>query len=139
MVWLRKLADRLERVRIVHGDWARCLNNHFGGDDTAVFLDPPYRAYERIYGTAAPVADAVETWARDNAHLRIALCGHKDDYDLPDWEVAEWSRGRLTYAGGKTTDSECVWYSPPCMKISAAPKQDSWLEMWAKPLDEGIR
>ena len=113
--WLHQLADRLERVRIVHGDWSRCLNNHFGGDDTAIFLDPPYRAYEKLYSSAAPVADAVEAWARDNAHLRIALCGHQADYDLPGWDAVEWSRGRLTYSGGKTTDKECVWYSPACL------------------------
>ena len=113
--WLHQLADRLERVRIVHGDWSRCLNNHFGGADTAIFLDPPYRSYERLYGDAAPVADAVEAWARKNAHLRIALCGHRGDYDLPDWDAVEWDRGRLTYSGGKTTDSECVWYSPACL------------------------
>jgi DNA adenine methylase len=113
--WLRKLADRLERVRVVHGDWSRCLNNHFGGDDTAVFLDPPYRAFERVYSEATPVADAVETWARENAHLRIALCGHRGDYSLPGWSSVEWSRGRLTYSGNKTTDEECVWYSPKCL------------------------
>jgi len=72
--WLHRIANRLERVRVVHGDWSRCLNNHFGGDDTAVFLDPPYRSYEALYGKAGAVADAVETWARDNGHLRIALC-----------------------------------------------------------------
>ena len=114
-VWLHKIADRLERVRVVHGDWSRCLNNHFGGNDTAVFLDPPYRAYEKLYGVAAPVADAVEAWARENAHLRIALCGHRGDYDLPDWDAVEWSRGKMTYSGAKTTDSECVWYSPACL------------------------
>lgn len=114
--WLGRIAERLERVRVVHGDWTRCLNNHFGGDDTAVFLDPPYRAYEKLYGNATPVADAVETWARENAHLRVALCGHIGDYDLPGWDVVEWSRGRLTYSGGKTTDKECVWYSPPCLQ-----------------------
>lgn len=113
--WLHQLADRLERVRIVHGDWSRCLNNHFGGDDTAVFLDPPYRAYERLYGDTTPVADAVEAWARDNAHLRVALCGHRGDYTLPGWDEVEWSRGRLTYSGGKTTDEECIWYSPACL------------------------
>ena len=113
--WLHKLAARLERVRIVHGDWSRCLNNQFGGNDTAVFLDPPYRAYEKLYGVAAPVADAVEAWARENAHLRIALCGHRGDYDLPCWDAVEWSRGRRTYAGGKTTDEECIWYSPACL------------------------
>jgi DNA adenine methylase len=50
--WLHRIADRLERVRVTHGDWSRCLNNHFGGDDTAVFLDPPYRSYEALYGKA---------------------------------------------------------------------------------------
>ena len=109
--WLHRIADRLERVRVVHGDWSRCLNNHFGGDDTAVFLDPPYRSYEALYGKAGAVADAVEAWARENEHLRIALCGHRDDYNLAGWDAVEWSRGRLTYSGGQTTDSECVWYS----------------------------
>ena len=113
--WLHQLADRLERVRVVHGDWTRCLNNHFGGTDTAVFLDPPYRAYERLYGNAAPVADAVEAWAREHADLRVALCGHRGDYDLPGWDAVDWSRGRLTYGGNKTTDSECIWYSPACL------------------------
>ena len=114
-VWLHRIADRLERVRVVHGDWSRCLNNHFGGDNTAVFLDPPYRSYEALYGKAGTVADAVEAWARENEHLRIALCGHRDDYSLDGWDVVEWSRGRLTYSGGQTTDSECVWYSPACL------------------------
>ena len=113
--WLHKLAARLERVRIAHGDWTRCLNNHFGASDTAVFLDPPYRAYERVYSSETPVADAVAEWARDNAHLRIALCGHAGDYDLSGWDAVPWSRGRLTYSGSKTTDLECVWYSPACI------------------------
>ena len=112
--WLHKLSDRLERVRIIHGDWTRCLNNHFGGDDTAVFLDPPYRSYENVYGAGTSVIDAVEEWARNNARLRVALCGHRGDYNLPGWEVFEWSRGRLTYNGGKTTDKECIWFSPAC-------------------------
>jgi DNA adenine methylase len=113
--WLHQISARLERVRIVHGDWSRCLNNHFGGDNTAVFLDPPYRSYEALYGKAGAVADAVEAWALENEHLRIALCGHRDDYKLPGWDAVEWSRGRLTYSGGTTTDSECVWYSPACL------------------------
>jgi hypothetical protein len=114
--WLHKLAGRLERVRVVHGEWNRCLNSHYGGNDTAVFLDPPYRAFEDLYGVATPVADAVAEWARDNAHLRIALCGHANDYDLPGWDAFQWSRGALTYGGGKTTDEECIWFSPACLK-----------------------
>ena len=99
----------------MHGDWSRCLNNHFGGADTALFLDPPYRSYEQVYGNSEAVADAVAAWARENADLRIALCGHRGDYDLPGWDQVEWSRGRLTYSGGKTTALECVWYSPACL------------------------
>jgi DNA adenine methylase len=48
--WMLRLCARTERVRVLHGDWDRCLNSHYGGTDTAVFLDPPYRAYERLYG-----------------------------------------------------------------------------------------
>ncbi len=119
--WLHELAARLERVRVVHGHWSRCLNNHFGGDDTAVFLDPPCRSYEIVYGAAQhPVAYEVEGWAREHANLRIALCGHQGDYDLPGWDVVQWSRGRATYGGGNTTDKECVWFSPACLPVEQA-------------------
>ena len=113
-VWLHKIARRLDRVRIVHGDWSRCVNNHYGGTDTAIFLDPPYKGYEAAYGSAQ-VADAVADWARDHADLRIALCGHRGDYNLPGWDVVEWSRGTFTYSGSKTTAEECIWYSPACV------------------------
>ena len=112
--WLHKLASRLERVRVVHGDWSRCLNNHYGGINTAVFLDPPYLAYEKLYGVTAPVADDVCAWALEHADLRVAICGHAGDYDMPGWDAVPWSRGKHTYGGSKTTDAECIWYSPAC-------------------------
>jgi len=129
--WLAQLADRLERVRVVHGDWSRCLNSHYGGKNTAVFLDPPYRAYEKVYGVATPVADAVAAWARDNADLRIAICGHVGDYDMPGWDAVQWKRGRLTYGGAKTTDKECVWYSPPCLNVDADHDMFEAAQSWA--------
>ena len=113
--WLHKLAARMERVRIVHGDWTRCLNHHYGKEQTAVFLDPPYRAYEALYGVAEPVADAVAAWAREHAHLRVALCGHVGDYDMPGWDAVQWSRAGNTYGSDKTKDAECIWYSPACL------------------------
>jgi hypothetical protein len=114
--WFAHLASRLERVRIVHGDWTRTLNHHYGGNETAVFLDPPYRAFERLYhaDAAVPVADEVAAWAAEHAHLRVALCGHRGDYDLPGWEVVEWSRAGNTYGGTGTKDEEAIWFSPPC-------------------------
>jgi hypothetical protein len=35
--WLTTLYKRLERVRVTHGSWDRCLNHHYGRDQTAVF------------------------------------------------------------------------------------------------------
>lgn len=117
MRWLRELADRLERVRVVHGSWDRCLNSHYGAERTAIFLDPPYKAYEHLYGVSDPVAAECEAWARDNAGLRVALCGHRGDYDLPGWTEHEWERGRPTYNGGTTTANECIWFSPACLPL----------------------
>lgn len=115
--WFRYLADRLERVRVIHGDWTRCLNHHYGGSDTAIFFDPPYRGFESLYHKDASkplVADSVAAWCKDNADLRIALCGHAGDYDLNGWDVFRWSRGRLTYGGSNTTEDEAIWFSPAC-------------------------
>lgn len=123
--WLHELADRLERVRVVHGSWERCLNNHYGAESTAVFLDPPYRAFEKLYGVSAPCADGVEAWARDNAHLRVALCGHLGDYPTLDgqgWDMVPWTRKRLTYSGSGTTDKEAIWFSPACLSL-VTPRQ----------------
>lgn len=121
-MWLRKLAARMERVRVIHGDWSRTLNHHYGGDDTAVFLDPPYLEYEDLY-RAAPCAVEMAAWARENANLRIALCGHIGDYDLPGWEVFTWARKRNTYSGTGTKDAECIWFSPACLKVRASAAQ----------------
>jgi hypothetical protein len=116
--WFQHLALRLERVRIIHGDWSRCLNHHYGGKDTAIFFDPPYKNFERLYHSdmTALIADQVALWCQDNAEgIRVALCGHVGDYDLPGWEVFRWSRGRLTYGGSDTTENEAIWFSPACL------------------------
>lgn len=114
LIWLRNLSARLSRVRVVHGTWNRCLNHHYGKEKTAIFLDPPYKGFTDLYG-AKEVASEVEDWAREHPGLRIALCGHIGDYDLPGWSVHEWSRGKLTYSGGGTTEAECIWFSPGCV------------------------
>lgn len=124
LVWMRKLAARLERVRVIHGDWTRCLNNHYGGSDTAIFFDPPYKAFERLYGAGQElVAAGVEAWCRDNATLRIALCGHVGDYDLPGWTIHRWERKRPTYSGDGTRDQEAIWFSPACHPLSGGQAQ----------------
>ena len=117
--WIRALSVRLARVRLIHGEWTRCLNHHYGGANTAIFLDPPYRSFEALYGPQRPVAEAVAEWCREHqSEAKIALCGHAGDYDLPAWEVVAWDRGRLTYGGAKTTASEAIWFSPTCRRIN---------------------
>lgn len=125
---LRAIAARLERCRVVHGDWRRCLNHHYGGDDTAVFLDPPYEGFGEFYGAGA-VASDVAAWARENANLRIALCGHRGDYELAGWTAVEWERTRLTYASDATKAEECIWFSPACLPDEA--KQRSLFDLEA--------
>lgn len=118
--WMRRLADRLKRVRLIHGTWDRCMNVSYGDDgrSAGVFFDPPYKAYEHLYRDAKPVAGDVEEWCREHPEVRIALCGHVADYDLPGWQTVPWSRGRKTYGGGETTDKECIWFSPACRRVT---------------------
>lgn len=129
--WFAHLASRLERVRVIHGAWDRTLNHHYGDTETAVFLDPPYRAFERLYaaGSNVAVADEVAAWAAEHAHLRVALCGHRGDYALPGWEIVEWSRERMTYGGGGTKDEEAIWFSPACLRPALAPQRSLFSEV----------
>ena len=117
--WLGALSTRLARVRLIHGSWDRCVNTHYGdmNGGSAIFFDPPYKAFESLYSEGRGVAHEVEAWCRDNVRgrMRVALCGHVGDYDLPGWMVMPWSRGRLTYGSDKTTDAEAIWFSPACL------------------------
>jgi DNA adenine methylase len=117
-VMLRRIARRMERVRIVHGSWDRCLNHHYGGDDTAVFLDPPYDGFEGLYRTGAVFAEVAE-WARAHSHLRIALCGHRGDNAMPGWDAYEWDRQRLRTAQTKR----------PAANASGSPRPASLLRV----------
>ena len=133
-VALHEISARLERVRLIHGSWDRCLNRTYGGASTAVFLDPPYRAYEALYGIGADasVAGAVEAWALENADARVVLCGHLGDYptlDAAGWDCVPWKRQRLTYGGGETTDKEALWYSPACLPPERVARQTDLFAM----------
>ena len=118
--WFMRLAARLARVRVQHGDWTRCLNMHYGdkGARAAIFFDPPYIAFERLYARdgQTPVALDVARWCAEHPDVRIALCGHAGDYDgiLDGWRMTPWSRGRFTYGGSATTDDEAIYFSPAC-------------------------
>jgi len=117
--WLRVLSARLARVRLIHGDWRRAMNTHYAahcGQFVAIVFDPPYKAFEQLYGTQeTSTASDVEKWCREHAsEHRIALCGHLGDYDLPGWEVLQWSRTSSTMGSNKTRHAEAIYFSPRC-------------------------
>ena len=81
---MRQLANRMRKVRICCGDWARVCTNvpTLYNGLTAVFLDPPYSRELRdsyLYAFETDVSLQVRYWAiehGDNPLFRIALCGY---------------------------------------------------------------
>ena len=130
--YLRRLAARLERVRVCCGDWSRVTGPSvtFKHGVTGVFLDPPYSHDERqaqLYSEeSATVAADVRAWAIENGgnpQMRIALCGYDTEHGehMPDgWHAYAWKaaggygsqgngRGRANAA------REVIWFSPHCI------------------------
>lgn len=132
--WFQALQARLRRVRFTCGDWSRVLTPSvtYRHGLTGVFLDPPYINGNMEYSAGDPDPDLHErlvAWCRenqDNPQLRIALCGHDGDYDLPGWEILRWkARGGYGNQGkgadGESLDAEdnrhreAVWFNKSCL------------------------
>jgi DNA adenine methylase len=134
--WISALSERLRRVRICNGDWARVvtptvLDKHKSDAwTTAVFLDPPYTLGIRgsaIYASDASgvcIADDVRRWAIENGsnpRLRIALCGYEGEHEMPeDWAVFAWSASGRKARGNHGPSAsnrhlERIWFSPHCL------------------------
>lgn len=132
---MRRLRDRLRRVRVCCGDWSRVCGytpTTVNGM-TGVFLDPPYAAeVGRDMGLYAvddgDVAAGVRRWAIEHGGdplMRIALCG----YEAPGWEMPEgWTAYRWKASGGygrhgngrgrENAKREVIWFSPHCLVVS---------------------
>jgi hypothetical protein len=129
IAWMFALSDRLRRVRVACGDWARVMGGSVTERHgiTGVFLDPPYSDDEHSVAYAAgggSVSSAVASWAienGDNPSLRIALCGYEGEHEMPDsWPCVAWkSRGGYGSQGsGRGRDNagrERIWFSPHCL------------------------
>ena len=129
--WMQALSDRLRRVRVCCGDWARVCGpsptSTLGL--TGVFLDPPYSAEAGRDGTLYAVEDLsvahlVREWCienQDNPKLRIALCGYEGEHDLPGWGCVPWkAHGGYANlgnaAGQENRHRERIWFSPACLR-----------------------
>jgi len=126
--YLARIAERLTRVRITCGDWARVVTPSVtragtGGDGSrAVFLDPPYATSGDLYAHVdIHVATAVRAWCvTAPADLRIVLCGYDDEHDTllsHGWRRQE---GRSGSGSGYARDPlngrrERLWLSPACI------------------------
>ena len=129
--YMRELAERMRRVRVCCGDWARVCGPSptFKHGITGLFLDPPYAdEADREDGLYAvddlAIAHAVREWAvanGNNPDLRIALCGYESKHQMPDsWECVAWkARGGYGSQGNgrgrENADRERIWFSPHCL------------------------
>ncbi len=128
---MRRLRDRLRRVRVCSGPWERVLSKAGTTGKTAgavgIFFDPPYAPEadcdQKLYVVHDGVCShKVREWCianGDNPQLRICLAGYDSEHQMPDtWEVVEWTAGAC-YGGKKsTTDNrhrERLWFSPHCL------------------------
>ena len=132
--YLRALADRLRRTRVVCGDFARVLSPSvtWRHGQTAVFLDPPYDRAQRasVYAVETDAAPRARAWAiehGDNPLLRIALCGYDGEHAMPDgWKPLRWKAagGYGSQGAGRGRENaarEVVWFSPHCLDFDALP------------------
>jgi len=134
--WFGILAARLRDVRVLSGDWTRCLTESLTTRHgiTGLFLDPPYGEeveQTRVYATdSGTVAADVRRWCVENGNdsmLRIALCGYEGEGhdELLDygWTAHTW-RASGGYGAGRggvgdaNRHKERIYFSPACIDLS---------------------
>ena len=139
---MRGLSDRLRRVRVCCGDWARVCGPTPTKQQgtTAIFLDPPYSSNRAaVYShDDFDVAHDVREWAivhGDDPDYRIALCGHVQEHGehMPaGWSKFRWkARGGYESQGGKERTNvnsglETVWFSQHCNNDPAERQLTLW-------------
>ncbi len=130
--WIMALADRLRRVRVACGDWARVVTDPVTGRHglTGVFLDPPYEAED--YATTYTHNDrslGADVWAwacanGSNPLFRIAMCAYEDGRALPDgWTRHAWkAQGGYSVKdsrGAANSSREVIYFSPHCLGVGS--------------------
>lgn len=124
------IAERLRLVRAMCGDWSRAVSfaTLFGDRNNqptcGVFLDPPYAEgdAECYAHNDQTISARVRAWAIDNGDnpkLRIVLCGHSDEHQMPAlWRSVDWQR-HAGWSGNSDAEDrrtgERLWLSPHCV------------------------
>lgn len=123
-VYLSRLQARLRGVHLCCRDGVDFLREavlrlQSRRSPTAVFLDPVYygcgdTVYRVGHHARKETIERVVEWCKSNGdrpNLRIALCGHDGDYDLPPG----WSRHSWESLEGGRRRAEVIWFSPHCL------------------------
>lgn len=127
--YFRGLALRLERVRVMSGDWSRVTSETVTTKLglTGMFLDPPYiDKCTATYSHNDDVREAVRDYCLANGgnpQFRIALCGYEGEHEMPGWEVYEWKTkggyGSQSDKQGRVNAArERIWFSPHCLSAT---------------------
>lgn len=124
---LMSLAMRFLRVFIFCGDWSLMAKENIIHAKprcrriSGIFLDPPYKGYEDVYGDISSVSSGVMSWcssAGNDPRKRIVLCGFDREYDdliSLGWVKFSWHRGSGRTSTDATAESERIWCSPACL------------------------
>jgi DNA adenine methylase len=135
--------DRLRRVRVCCGDWARVCTPAAAGycpthrGTVGIFLDPPYGTMgERSdcythedYSIAGKVTEWAKTAGAD-PRVRICIAGYEGEthgeLEALGWDVVAWKAGggmagtaKNTERGKDNAKRERLWFSPHCVKPEA--------------------
>jgi site-specific DNA-adenine methylase len=126
------LADRLRRVRVCCGDWARVVTDGAlaYGATVGVFVDPPYlgdvRTRDLYTADDHEIAHQVRAWCAERGgdrQLRIVLAGYESEHAgrLPGWSMHTYTANKSygSANGGGVNDAnrrqERLWLSPHCL------------------------
>jgi len=129
--YFRILSARLERVRVMCGDWSRVtsptVTTHNGL--TGMFLDPPYSSdadcQTDAYMHNSDVAHDVRAYCLERGadpQMRIALCGYAgeghEELTQHGWSVLPWKArgGYGNQSGNENCRRERIWFSPHCLQ-----------------------
>lgn len=133
------LQERLQNVKVLCGDWERCVKTSVtdGAKSVGIFLDPPYGAEDydtAVYAEGKDITKDVRDAALElgkNPTFRVALSGYEGEHnELEDhgWTKISWktSGGMARIGNGGTqgivnADRERVWFSPHCLSGEDAP------------------
>lgn len=143
IAYFRQLQDRMQRTRIMCGDFERALRPSVTTQHglTSIFLDPEYDGHEDKYASKGEEQEGVFARCARRAteivnadlgrgKIRLIMCGYHGDFDVP--EPYTPSKGR--YKGERLAWEEVAWKSSGYGERSEQGRENQARErMWCSP------